>query len=122
MSKFTESAKTHLKRSRVIDGREKLDVDEVIKRYPDGVTIDEFDVLDGKDGKEYVVLHIKDTNNYFNGGSLALKVCKGWVEDFGDGNPIVASDELKNDGGAMFKIYHTMTKNGNRLTAFDPID
>ena len=121
MSKFSESAKTHLKRSRVIEGREKLDVNEVIKRYPNGVVIDEFDILDGRDG-EYVVLHIKDTNNYFTGGSLALKVCKGWTDDFGNGNPIVASDELKNDGGATFKIYHTTTKNGNRLTAFNPID
>ena len=122
MSKWTESAKTHLQRSRVINGRDKLSVDEVINKYPEGVAIDEFEILtSGSDGKEYVVLHIKDTNNYFNGGSLALKVVKGWAEDF-DGDVDTASEELKKDGGCVFKIYKTTTKKGNPITAFDPID
>ena len=121
MSKWSENAKKSIERSRVIDGREKVSIDEVIKNYPNGVCIDEFEILTNEEGKDYVVLHIKGPNNYFNGGSIALKIARGWTDDF-DGDDDVASAELAKDGGCTFIIKRGKTKKGNNITLFDPID
>lgn len=121
MSRFSESAKKAIERSRVITGREKISTDDVIKNYPNGVCVDEFEILTGETGKDYVVLHIKGTNNYFNGGSIALKIARGWVEDF-EGDEETASAELTKEGGVTFKLSRATTKKGNNITLFDPID
>lgn len=121
MSRFSESAKRAVERSRVTTGRDKMTLEDVIKNYPDGVCVDEFQILVGESGKEYVVMHIKDTNNYFNGGSIALKIARGWIDDFA-GDEDTASEELKKDGGCTFRITRGTTKKGQPITFFDAID
>ena len=121
MSKFAESAKKSLKSSRVMEGRTKLKTDKVIEDYPNGVTVDEFDMLHNSKGEEYVVMHIKDTDFYFNGGALALQIAQGWVDDY-DGDAIKASDDLKQDGGVTFILGKKPTKNGNTITTYTIVD
>lgn len=121
MSRFSESAKKSLKSSRVMEGRTKVKLDKVMEDYPNGVTVDEFDILHNAKGEEYVVLHIKGTDLYFNGGALALQIATGWVNDF-DGDAMTASDELKGEGGCTFKLGKKPTKNGNTLTTYTIVD
>lgn len=118
-SKFTEIAKRQLGGSEVLSDRTKITIEEVIDVYPDGVLVDEFDILHGDKGP-YPVFHIAGTDNYFNGGALALKVAQGWADAFG-GDIAAASAELKSSGGCKFAVFKGKTRNGNTITRFDPI-
>ena len=120
MSKFTQAAKKCLSGSPVLEGRTKLELDTVMSRYPEGVTVDEFDILAGEKGP-YPVFHIKDTDNYFNGGALAMKVVEGWVAMY-EGDVSKASEELKKEGGCTFKLTHGRTRKGNPIIVYSVVE
>lgn len=119
---FTQAAKEVLGGSKVMQGRKKLSTDEVIARYPNGVTVTEFDFIAKADGTGYPVFAIKeDFTIYFNGGALANKVATKWASLY-DGDVERASDALKAAGGCRVKMVKTKTKKGQTITTFDPID
>lgn len=59
--------------SNLRDGREKMSVDDLIRKYPDGVTIVGFELAKGQDGS-YGVYAIGEEKKYFSGGGDLKKL------------------------------------------------
>ena len=112
---FTSIARRETTLSPLMEGREKIDTDEVINLYPDGFTVINFDMVNaGLDS--YPVLIIKeDSTKFIFGGAIMKNICAGWLEQF-DGDIETASKALESAGGVRMKFEKARTKNGNNLT------
>lgn len=102
--------------SPIMEGRDKLSIDDVIANFPSGVTLTGFDLIDGEGGKPYAVCICKDAPKaFFFGGSIMTKIAQQWASAFGD-DPEKASAALAEQGGVKVQFSHGKTKNGNNLT------
>lgn len=121
-NKFTQAAKDALGGSKVMQGRTKVSTEYVIANYPNGVTINEFDLIVKSDGTSYPVFAFAEKPDaYFNGGTLAAKFVNGWVSMY-DGDIDAASEALKAAGGAKFILSQKKTRTGKTITAFEPVE
>lgn len=124
MSRFSERAKAHVAGSPVLENREKMSTDEIIARYPQGVTIIDFDFLNGKQGR-YVVCAFKESpQNYFNGGKILTDIFEEFLTEYSEMvNPLEACrKDFSDEGGLKVKLSHGRTKDGNNVTLVDIID
>lgn len=124
-NKFVAIAKKETVLSEVMEDRTKLSVDEIIEKYPNGVTIIEFDIVTIEDPKKgsstFPVFAIKeDPETCFFGGAILSKIASEWANAYG-GDIETASAELTKCGGVKIKMYAKKTKAGNNLTAVDII-
>lgn len=102
--------------STIMDGRTRLSMDDVISSYPNGVTVDGFDIIhDSKNGDYSVVTFAEDSNKFFFGGKVLTNIVHGWISVF-EGDIEKASIALKDSGGVKMQFSHGRTKNGNNLT------
>lgn len=117
-NKFYEIAEQALGNSPIITGREKITTEEIIKKYPEGITLTGFDVLDnGKDGYA-VFTFAEEPDKFINGGALLSKMAFEWVKSY-DGNITDASAELDACGGVRVRLSTKKTKRGNTITAVE---
>lgn len=117
-NKFYEIAELALGHSPIMSGREKISTEDVIKKYPTGITLNGFDVIDdGKDGHA-VFTFVEEPDKFVNGGTLLSKIAFKWVEAF-DGNITDASEELAACGGVRVRLSNKKTKRGNTITAVE---
>lgn len=114
---FKDAAVQATTLSELMDGRDKLSIDDVISEHPGGVTIERFDMIDAGDGSEpYAVLVCsEEPKAFFFGGSVMSKICKQWAAAFGN-DCKGASAELQSQGGVKVQFSHGKTKKGNNLT------
>lgn len=110
---YSKAAEEALGTSYVIRGREKITTDELIARYPEGVTITEFDVIGSEDKTYPVFAFAEDPTLYFNGGALAQKIVEAWIS-LTDGDIDAASSGLKSTGGVKFRLEKQKTKQGGK--------
>ena len=122
MANYRQIAEQALSGSPIMQGREKISVADLIARYPNGVTVNGFDLISKGDDKTYAVFTFaEDPTRFFNGGALATKVAFAWVAAT-DGDVEAASAGLAAEGGVKFKMYKKATKDGRTVTAFDPVN
>lgn len=116
---FRASAIKETTLSPLMADRAKLSMEDVQKKFPDGVTITEFDfitVTKNGEAKTYPVMLFKeDSSAYINGGLVLSKICHGWAEAY-DGDVAAASEDLKAEGGVKMKFHPGRTSGGNSIT------
>ena len=114
-NKFAQIAEEALGNSKVISGHEKISTEELIAKYPKGITLTAFDVL-ANDADGYAVFNFaEDTTKYFNGGALLSKMAFKWVESY-DGDVEHASYELGSCGGLRVRLSAKKTRTGKNIT------
>lgn len=122
---FAELAKKAVANSSVREGRERMSTDEIIRNYPDGVTITEFDLLTKRNGADIMTFptfaFAEDVTKYFNGGVMLKKIVEGWVARF-DGDIEACNAALRAGGGCKIKLLPpTRTGNGNNFVPVEVI-
>lgn len=104
---FVEIGKKAVANSPVREGREVISTEEILDKYPDGITITQFDVLSKRNGSEMVnfptFAFAEDNTKYYNGGMSLKKVVDGWLAHF-DGDIDAANAALKASGGCRIKL------------------
>lgn len=121
MNKFTRIAQETTSLSPLMQGRDKFSMEELIKEYPNGVTVMEFDKVESGD-ESYPVFTFAEKPNVFTcGGRILANICDAWVKEY-NGDIETASNDLKNAGGVRMRFYAGRTKNGNNLTKVDILD
>lgn len=115
---FREVAISETSLSPLMEGKDRLTVDDVISQYPQGITVDGFDLMNGDKGKYAICTFAEDATKFFFGGSILTKIVEKWVAGF-DGDIEQASHVLKDSGGVKMQLKHGKTKNGNNLTLVD---
>lgn len=97
------------------NNREKLSTSDLVKQFPDGITVNAFDFATIDDKTFAVVTFAEDGTKYYNGGTVLTKMCLAWAAGF-DGDPESASIALGKAGGVKLKFAESKTKNGNNVT------
>lgn len=110
--------------SPVCEGREKTTTEAIMKNYPDGITVLEFDIVTMQNEKTKeiepvpVIAFKENPDVFFFGGALLERICQSWIAAY-DGDIETASKELKRSGGVKMKFRATRTRSGNNFTAID---
>lgn len=122
MADFRSLAKRQTTLSEVMTDRNKISTDEVIEKYPDGITIIAFDYIQSKKSKgKYPVFNfIEDPTVFCNGGTVLDRIFTDFVNAM-DGDVDAASNELRRQGGLQVKLSKGETKNGDDLTLVEVI-
>jgi hypothetical protein len=118
---FKQTAQEQTTLSPLMKDREQKTTEQIIAKFPDGFTVNEFDIarlVDTKTGElnEFAIVTIhEDDEAFFYGGNILTKICKEWAIAF-DGDMDEANKELAKAGGVQMKMEPGKTKNGNNLT------
>ena len=115
MFNFKESAIKATTLSELMNDRIKISTEDVIKDYPDGITIEQFDSVTAGDMQYYIATIKEDAKAYINCGTVLSKVFDSFVAGF-DGDIASASHELKSAGGIKVKLTKSRTRGGNSIT------
>lgn len=113
---FKESAKqvVNLKPS-LSDNKNQVSTDDLIKTFPDGVTITQFDIVEIDDRKFTVLLFQESPDSFFYGGTVLTQICESWVSEF-DNDCAKCSEELTAQGGVKVKLSKGVTKSKRNIT------
>lgn len=122
---FTQLARKAVANSSVREGRTLITTDELMSKYPDGITITEFDMLQVHDRqtgelKSFPTLAFaEDSTKYINGGGAITKIVEEWLDHF-EGDIESCNAALKAAGGAKIRICAPIrTNSGN---SYIPVD
>lgn len=110
MKDFKKAAQAVQNGSFILDGKEKIDTALLIATYPDGVTINGADLLQGDNGLYAACTFAEDPSKYFFGGKMITDIVKEWSEGYEDLE--VMSKDLAAAGGVKVKLAKTRTKTG----------
>lgn len=114
-NKFSSIAKKTTSLSPLMNGREKISVDEIIAKYPDGITLIAFDVITTGIDTFPVFIFAEDDTKFSFGGTVLHNIIEAWLVD-SDGDIELTSNELRAAGGVKMKFEKSRTKTGNNVT------
>lgn len=122
---FATLAKRATTLSTIMEGRDKLNTDEVIKKYPDGITITEFDIVttpdqNGNPSTYPIIAFAEDNTKFIYGGKAIMDMVTMWLANF-EGDVETTSNALKAAGGVKVKMTSAKTKQGRNFTRVDVI-
>lgn len=112
---FREIAKKATELSELMNGREKIETGELIRKYADGVTIMSVDMIETADATYPVILIKEDDTVFYTGGIVLKKIIDQWLDMF-DRDAEKCSEELTKYGGVMVKLEETKTKKNQNVT------
>lgn len=118
MGKLNELAKKASGVSAITEGKTKLSTEEVIKRYPNGVTIKAVDMFGTGDDRYAVVNIAEDDKVYFFGGKAINGMVDEWITACGT---IDAVNMQLSDEPVKIRLTKGKTKNGRDFTSFEVI-
>ena len=118
---FTNIANKATTLSNLMVNREKISTDDIVANYPDGITINAFDIVNISVDSFPVFTFKEDSTKFAFGGAILANIIDSWVEQF-DGDIVAASNALNEAGGVKIKFVKSRTKSGNNITLVKVID
>lgn len=129
MGKFREAALAATSLSEIMAGRNKMTTKEIAAKYPDGVTIIDFDIIKTtkqvKNEEGYIVevpdaypvfAIAEDESVFFSGGAVLNTIVKEWLAMY-EGDQEQCRADLIADGGVQILLEPgVMGKNGREYT------
>lgn len=108
--------------SPLMNGRNKIKTEDIIKQFPDGVHITAADLAPNPKGEPYAVILFKeDEHSYYCGGLILTKIVRGMLDacenDFDIMNKELADDPIG------IKLAECKTSDGkNNITTVEILD
>lgn len=118
MGKLNELAKKASGVSAITEGKTKLSTEEVIKRYPNEVTIKAVDMFGTGDDRYAVINIAEDDKVYFFGGKAITGMVDEWITTCGT---IDVVNMQLSDEPVKIRLTKGKTKNGRDFTSFEVI-
>ena len=116
MKNFRDLARKATTLSELMENREKIQTSEVIKNFPDGITIAAVDVIKSSDVKYPVFTFLEDPTKFYCGGIVLSKIVDTWVTEY-NGDLGMLNHDLAESGGVKVKLTETKTRDGkNNIT------
>lgn len=115
---FKKKAQDITTLSFLMEGRSKIETEDLIRSYKDGITVTGVDIQHGQNDAgetvDYpVITFAEDDAVFYFGGTVLAKIVKGWIADF-DGDAVACTNELKASGGVKVQLAKGKTKDGKR--------
>lgn len=114
MKDFKKAAQAATSGSFIMEGREKMEMTLLIATYPEGVTVNGADLINGDSGLYAAVTFVEDPKKYINGGKMLTDIVKEWAADYQDNETM--SKDLAAAGGVKMKFEKSRTKSGRDFT------
>ena len=123
---FRKKAKALTTLSFLMEGRTKIETEDLLATYKKGITVTGVDIQHGTDDQgqpaEYpVVIFKEDDTVFYFGGTVLAKILKGWLDDF-DGDAEACSAALAASGGCHITLAKGKTKDGKRTIITATVD
>ncbi len=115
MANFRKKAAKTTSISPLMEGKTKLKTADIIHDYPQGVTINAFDIIPGKDGSYPIFTIAEDPGVFFSGGTVLQNIVSDWMEDYGTDIDQTNAD-LKAEGGVKIRLEQASTRAGRSIT------
>ena len=113
-SRLENAARNAVGGGNLMDGREPIRIDELIKKYPNGVSITGI-AKNTYNGSTYPIFTFaEDPSKYFSGGMALAQLADGLIEEF-DGDLAELNETLKREH-LKIKLTKTKTKRGYNFT------
>lgn len=97
--------------SPIMEGRDKIKMEELVRAYPQGVTISAVDMIpDAKTGEMYSLFTFKeDESKFASGGTVFNKIAKAWLEQYQYDIHTLAHDLVEED--IKIRFFYDKTAN-----------
>lgn len=103
-------------KSFITEGRAKVESEDLLNTFPEGITINGFDILKGSDSEFAAITFVEDDNLFYFGGTVLTSIIKEWANAYG-GDCEAGSDDLKAQGGCKMKLTEEKSKSGRKYIA-----
>lgn len=121
MKNFRDLARKATTLSELMENRVKIKTEDVIKNFPDGITLNAVDVIKTTDAKYSVFTFSEDSNRFYCGGIVLNKIVNTWLDEY-NGDLGLLNHDLAESGGVKVKLTVTKTRDGkNNITHVEVI-
>lgn len=98
--------------SKLMEGREKITMKNLVKAYPNGVTVTSVDMVpDAKTGEMYSIFTFSENEELFSSGGIVFnKIVKAWITEY-DNDIEMLNHDLAEMGGVKVKFTYDKTEN-----------
>lgn len=108
-----EAAKQCVTLSEIMANRNKISTDDVIKKYPDGITITGVDYVTLEDNVTYPVFTFEeDITSFYAGGTLLNNMFDRLIDKYGSIG--LVNHVLDKEGGLKVRLSNGVTKKTGR--------
>lgn len=114
MSKLSDIARNAVGNGGVTSGLEKIKIDELIRLYPDGVSITGVDIISYEGSRFPSFAFAEDTTKCFTGGMALIQMADAWIDEY-DGDMQAINDDLRAEP-VRIRMEKTTTKNKRTYT------
>lgn len=116
MNNLKEIAKTITAGNPIFDNREKMTTDEVIEKFPSGISITECALLTSEKGEYAVIAFAENPDVFVTCGTILTNIVFSWVDTVGsieEVNAILMQNPVK------VKLHKILNKKNQPLTVVD---
>ena len=107
--------------SELMTNRDKVDVEFIIEKYPQGISLNGVDLLTSE-GKQYPVFTFaEDETAFFFGGTVLMNIVNGWLKALNTTDISVVSEALAQENVKVV-LGTAKTKSGKNVTTVDVIE
>lgn len=121
MKNFRDLARKATTLSEIMENRVKIQTDDVIKNFPDGITLNAVDVINTSEASYPVFTFSEDSDRFYCGGIVLTKIVNTWLEEY-NGDLGMLNHDLAESGGVKVKLKEAKTRDGkNNITQVEVI-
>lgn len=110
MNNLRDVAKQVTTLSVLMEGREKIETGDLIKKYPDGIAVNAVDIIETSEARYCTITFEEDKKKFYNGGLVMTKIADAWLQcgTLDEVNAELAKNPVK------MKLSEGKTKTGNK--------
>ena len=121
MKNFRNLARKATTLSELMENRVKIQTSDVIKNFPDGITINAVDMIKTSDAEYPVFTFSEAPNSFYCGGIVLTKIVDTWLDEY-NGDLELLNHDLVETGGVKVKLTEAKTRDGkNNITQVEVI-
>ena len=121
MKNFRDLARKATTLSELMENREKIQTADVIKNFPDGITLNAVDIIKTSDTTYPVFTFSEDVHRFYCGGIVLSKIVDTWLDEY-NGDLGLLNHDLAETGGVKVKLTEAKTRDGkNNITEVEVI-
>ena len=106
MGKFRSKAAERTTQSILMLDRESMTPEQVANEYPKGVTVIDFDMVNGPEEQYPIFLFAEDDSKFFSGGTVLKAIANEWLDGYESVEDCRAdfAEEVEESGGIKMII------------------